>query len=265
MVTSDDTKPALPEAPHERRVIVPLDEADRSVLRTSDEGKALLLDDSVAVLDLPLGGAGQANEIVARLLKADLVVPRVPVLQSPTNPQVYYDLHDAGDRTALEKVFNAIELCQILGAQTVRILQAEREKDSVELEGSAKAKRLGGEVEMTAAAKEIKSLERETQAHNSFRGDDPDPEGARQFLAEKGLDHDPHLNGLVAMRRRQNTLLSHTLKVSTRTESERLRRWATKARIPLGEGTLTGEYAAQRVLEWDIEFEVNFERATQAR
>src|SRR4051812_20825114 len=107
----------LPGDPSARRLVVALSDADRMICTATAESRAMLLDRSVAVLELPL--AANADALSRELDAGGLLEPRTVLVLDPHADGLYYRAADAAEAVAAHKLQLGIDVCQVLGATKV--------------------------------------------------------------------------------------------------------------------------------------------------
>jgi hypothetical protein len=126
------------------------------------------------------------------------------VLVSPHNPNVYLDVNTCRIDFTLEKYKHLIELCQILGAKSVKIVEIKiQERNSIKniilgfksptYSGSLKGKE-----------EELASIKDKLRMDTNFPGGMPDYQRAKKYLKSRNLLGDIFLESLLEMKSPEN-------------------------------------------------------------
>jgi hypothetical protein len=252
----------VPQEPKRRRLIAALTEGDRLLLMSEMDTRRILTSAAVAVVGLPLPpGAAEADPLIGRLDDADLLRSRALLVQSAYNPDEYFDITDASDRMARVKLIHAVMVCQVLGANEVRI------EEVIRREGSSEGRwRLGAQsdVGVTAgtASSDLGRFLSEVTLSHAFAGGEPDVKRARRYLKDHRLANDLDLASLVDMVDESNPLRERRVTVTTRTEAERTRELMAGIRVPFAELQAKVDRAVREAVEYRFVFHVLFGRRT---
>lgn len=188
----------LPVRAAERVVIYVVDTID--IERMEYEGSFDPRDAHVAVLD---GTAAEPDDTLKNELdRRGLLIAGNILVQNPYRPEEYATIHSAAENFALDKFSIFSQLCQKLGAQSVRMRTLEETRGgksmTVDIDGGNVITRAGGRGSaLSAAAQTILS---QKDMSDTFDGGEPDIRAARELLRENRLDADPMLRSLVDSR-----------------------------------------------------------------
>jgi hypothetical protein len=187
----------LPERASERVVIYVVDTIDLERMRYDEDLDTR--DTYVAVVDAIAADPG--DQLKSKLERRGLLIRGNTLLQNPYRPDEYATVSDAPGKYALDKFVIFSNLCQLLGARSVRLQSLEETKSGRNwtLDASAEHPLAGGGGARAASSAEEKIISQKG-LHDTFEGGEPDIEAARDLLVQLRLDDDPILRSLVDTR-----------------------------------------------------------------
>ena len=186
----------LPERASERVVIYVVDTIDLERMRYDEDLDPR--DTYVAVVDATAMEPG--DPLKGELDRRGLLIPGSTLVQNPYRPDEYSTVSDAPGKYALDKFVIFSNLCQLLGARSVRMQSLEETRSGRTQTLDVSAKGLvarGGGTAISSAAEKILS---QKDLLDTFHGAEPDIEAARNLLRRLRLDDDPILRSLVDSR-----------------------------------------------------------------
>jgi hypothetical protein len=226
------------------------------LLEADEAGRALLLDRSVAIVDLPIE---RPRGLLARLEREHTLEPQELLVQSLFDRDQYFPAAKAPDKLARAKLFHTIQLCKLLGAREVTLEEVRSTDAASDTRWKASGSRMkvvSGSVEQTSTDTEafVDSL----SMHQRFPSAESQFEAAEAYLLEKGLYQDDQLRLLIDLRRGENPLLEQTVKIGTRSEVEELRKWLAKCKVPTANLAAEVEKVEKQLVDYRLSFNVVF-------
>ena len=154
----------------------------------------------VAVVDATT--AEPRDRIKNELDYRGLLIPGSTLVQNPYRPDEYATISDAAGKYALDKFVIFSNLCQLLGARSVRMQSLEETKSgqTKTLNVAADNKVAGSGGSATAMSSAAEKILSQKDLMDTFHGAEPDIEAALDLLRRLRLDDDPILRSLVDSR-----------------------------------------------------------------
>lgn len=234
-------KVGLPDDEGLRQVLVPLDVADCERARFGNEKGVSI---PKGALPVPVGEyVDYGHPVLAALDGRGLLRVGNVLVRSPFDSHVYEREEDAVLRFHIEKLALVSELCQILGAASVK-----SDVKTFKMRTAGRSGFLGaGRAAMSGKATLNYVDDAETKLRlnldDTFDGGEPDIDGARAFLAEHALQ-DRELTHLVDMRARPNTFRTRQLTITHSSESDSGLELSANIHLPFAE--IGGEYRSKK-------------------
>jgi hypothetical protein len=202
------------------------------------------------------------DPLAQRLVEAGLLTPGAVLVLSPFGTGTYALESEAELAFEREKVQLISQLCQLLGASSVRSDTSTLRIDEDVRKATAGVSKKIGRVTPYKAKGAVTISEKDERRHNlkvadRYPGGAPDLDAARQFVAKHRLG-DPEVLGLVTARAGANTLKSRRITVVYEGKQDRNLDIAADVTIPAG--TLAGTFRRSRTtrqrvsLDLDIQF-----------
>lgn len=197
---------------HERRVILFSNENTLYQLQNDKTNRRFLTNNEIKVVS--------TNNISSflnqfRILGGGLPQNNMMLVLSPFDDITYVEVSEAKNQIALYKLFNIIQLCGLLGAKSVEILNIKiHEKESNE---SISTNLQYGVVKGSLNSKmnDLNNLKNQIKLTTNFNGSEPNYEEGKKFLQEKRLNGDVFLSNLLEMRN-HNVVSSNPIKHITK-------------------------------------------------
>ena len=251
----------FPQDPSQRRAILVLQEHDVEKCAYTPDAAEALLDPETCVLSFPIRVSEGAHPAVGGILGARIGQPGALLVQSPFDQDKYEEASVAPERFALTKHMIFSELCMYLGATEVIVEQVDLRTSTgtTSLDLTADSKKV-----FRASAEMVhESLERfrsELQLRDVFAGAPPDLEAAQSLLRTTGLERDPNMASLLAMRRsRANRIKERKIRLSLSNEANENLRVAAKVGIPAFVKVKSNyERIRKEVFEYNLTLTVRF-------
>lgn len=210
-----------------------------------DEGSKLLGDPSTTVVPIPVPAEWRGRKELSRLRHAG---ENKVFVRNPFDDDTYVVIEEALANFALAKYNALAELCGMLGAKTLTARELQ-ESDGA----TSYTRALGGATAPVAAKGHYgtelgERVSQSIKASWKYRDNEMDIEGAERVLAEKGLDSDPMIRGMVSLRA-QGRLAQQTWTVDLTNEGSREVEFAAELRALIPGGVLSqlsGELDFQR-------------------
>lgn len=210
---------AWPTEPERRKVVFVLREVDIDKLSVSEQAADVLDNDEVHVLRYP---PQQPNEIVSGLVGSGIARPGRVLIQSPFDVDVYRDSAQIVEECALDKYFYFSRLCQLLGAKRIAVEQITLKDSERKISSRVEAEFKVVEAEAKVGNEELDSFREKIVLEDTFPGDSPDIDAARELIARTGLSGDAGMRSLVDLRRGSKNLIKNRhLELNMTTETNR--------------------------------------------
>ena len=259
-MTSKDNFRQLPERAAEREIILILDQTGVDALDYEPGSQELLDRREVAILNKDAINLDSASSVVSVLSERGLLRPEAVLVADPLQGGDYAPLEEANRLFGLAKWSAVSRLLAYLGAKSVYIAEAEKDKNGVRTELTVKGGRgpvdAKGSIELASQDESVGQL----RLNDSFVGGALDLDKARRFLVSTGLDGDPYLRDLVEMvAHTGNAPQKRTLHLDLNRESKRTVDAVLSLNIPVFmslEATMSRVKETQESyrLEMEIEF-----------
>lgn len=225
MPSQEHIPKALP--PHQRRAIYILEDSHIDALEYEDGGPRILLSKEIQIVSYEqLMTDAQNIAYLARIRNSNSFGATTLLVQSPFEADVYEELSDAPSNFAIEKYFKISEVCQLLGAKSLKIeeVQAREERRGAEARNRADVNLLhegSGSISTTFEMEAAKQLKSKLSMHDTFHGSAPNPNAAKSVLRDAGIQ-DALLDSLIQQRSVETNLISgKSLTLSLSSESKR--------------------------------------------
>lgn len=246
----------FPKDPDKRRVIVVVDEHNRERLDYEPGGGEALDDPHSHVLVL---GEEIKSPVGKRLKQLGLLKVDTVLLQSPFQPDDYVPIETARVDFALAKHHLFVELCGLMGAKKVKVIELRVTTDKRTKRFQAKGNRFGITPDIAAKYNGLNRLDQRLSIEATFKGGEPDQEKIGNFLLVNRLAGDHRLAALArAASHEGNPLKKEVVTQSLTEETQSNLEIAAKLKVPTFDFSSKITNATEHTVEYDLTTEITF-------
>lgn len=211
-----------------RSVVVVSDETYQKMKRDPASVDLLSDPDSLVVPYSTMGESGTTAIVRELLEQADQLDIGTLLVRNPYEPDSYTLADEAVEVFTGTKYQVLAKVAGLLGATSVRFVEAKVDVDRSSISGSAKGAAKVVKADASVERDWEDRITRDITAEFNFEGGKPDLEAARVYLSEKRLRSDHDLSSLIELREGPNPLRKRVVTLNATRESDRSLKAALK-------------------------------------
>jgi len=184
--------------PWNRKLIIILDQFHKDELELSDDGKELLRNNEILVVNIEEYIKIQDKICILGNAKPS---PNTVLTMSPFADNTYFDIVESTELVPLYKANSFIKLCHLLGAKSVQFVSIKFIETDSKKESNVSLESLQLKTEVNINNNTLFNLKNKLSIKSEFEGAEPQIEKATLFLKERGLTSDSTLSNLIDLRK----------------------------------------------------------------